>query len=377
MQTANKSTKKINEPLFHIVKRTDIPLKYSILIRAGAIIIGLILLGTLVSVIGTDADLFSVYDSLINGAIGSERRTWLLLQDAALLLGVALGLCFAFKMKFWNLGGNGQILMGCLAATACMHLMGDKYDNTVIIICMIFASILAGAIWAVIPALFKAFFNTNESLFTLMMNYIATSLVSYFISLWAKSGSGVLTPIEFGNLPVIKLGFISPAYQKHILPIIVIIVLTLAAYVYLKYSKQGYEISVVGESERTARYVGINVKKVIIRTMCISGALCGIVGLLLSGAINHTVSEEMANNMGFTAIMVAWLSKFNPLIMAAVSFFIVFLDKGMKLVRSDYGFTNDSLSNVVIAIIYICVISCEFFINYKIVFRTKQSKEGK
>ena len=190
MQTANKSTKKINEPLFHIVKRTDIPLKYSILIRAGAIIIGLILLGTLVSVIGTDADLFSVYDSLINGAIGSERRTWLLLQEAALLLGVALGLCFAFKMKFWNLGGNGQILMGCLAATACMHLMGDNYDNTVIIICMIFASILAGAIWAVIPALFKAFFNTNESLFTLMMNYIATSLVSYFISLWAKKRFG-------------------------------------------------------------------------------------------------------------------------------------------------------------------------------------------
>lgn len=369
MVNANKTTNNApREALFHIVKRSQISARKSLMIKLLAILIGLIFIGVITSLAG-DGSFFGVYASLFNGAIGSSRRTWLLLQDTALLLCVSLGLAVAFKMKFWNLGGNGQILMGCLAATACMHLMGGKVGDVWVNICMIISSVLIGAIWAVIPAIFKAFFNTNESLFTLMMNYIAVSLVSYFISLWATNGSGILSPIELGNLPEVG--------NKYLLSIIVVAILTVATFCYMKFSKQGYEISVVGESERTAKYIGISVKKVIIRTMCISGAICGIAGLLLSGAINHTVSETMANNMGFTAIMVAWFSKFNPLIMAIFSFFIVFLNKGMKLVRSDFGFTNNSLSDMILAFMYLCIIVCEFFISYKIIFRKKAKKEVK
>ena len=140
-------------------------------------------------------------------------------------------------------------------------------------------------------------------------------------------------------------------------------------FAYLKYSKQGYEISVVGESNNTAKYVGINVRRVIIRTMIISGAIAGLVGVFIAGAIDHTVSTTSASNMGFTAIMTAWLAAFNPLIMIASCTLIIFVSKGMTQVRKDFKFTNDAISNIVIAIIYFAVIAVSFFMTYKIVFR--------
>ena len=143
-------------------------------------------------------------------------------------------------------------------------------------------------------------------------------------------------------------------------------------YFYLKYSKHGYEISVVGESENTAKYVGSNVKKVVIRTLIISGAICGLIGLLLSGSINYTVSEDMSNNMGFTAIMAVWLAKFNPFLIILTSALINFVSNGMRQVKMDFGYYNSAIANVVLGVIYFFIIGCEFFISYKIVFRKKK-----
>ena len=194
-----------------------------------------------------------------------------------------------------------------------------------------------------------------------MMNYIASGIVATFITIWVKTGSGVLTPIEKGNLPDIA--------NKYLLTILVFFLLSAAMYGYLKYSKQGYEISVVGESNNTAKYIGINVRRVIIRTMIISGAVAGLVGAFIGGAIDHTVSTTSASNMGFTAIMTAWLAAFNPLVMIASCLFITFVSKGMTQVRKDFKFTNDAISNIVIGIIYFSVIAVTFFLSYKIVFR--------
>lgn len=361
--------KTVKEPLFHISKRADLPLKKAILIRAGAVLSGILLCSLICTVIFEGANPVSVIGAIFDGNFGSSRRIWNMLLDMFLLLGVGLALLPAFKMKFWNLGGNGQILIGMLAAITCMFYMGGKVADGVIILCMFFASILAGAIWAVIPAVFKAFFKTNESLFTLMMNYIAMGIVGFCINEWVKTGSGVLTPLEHGNIP--ELG------NKFLLSILVIAVVTAVMFAYMKYSKHGYEIAVVGESENTARYVGINVKKVIIRTMALSGAICGLIGFLLAGAIHHTISEASANNMGFTAIMVAWLAKFNPLMMILTAFFITFLSKGMAQVQTQFGITNNAVSDIIIGLIYFCIIGCEFFISYKVKFRgKKKAQEG-
>ena len=363
-----KSKNNLKEPFVRIVKRDNIKIQHTILIYSIAIIGGLLLSGFL-SMMFSHKGLDDFFQSLFTGTFGSERKFWLLLQDTSLLLGISMALLPAFKMKFWNLGGNGQILIGCLAAIACMFYLGGKVDDSVIILLMLISSVTAGAIWAVIPAIFKAKFNTNESLFTLMMNYIAQGLVSLCITIWVKSGSGVLTPIAYGNIPDIG--------NKYLLPIILFVGITIIMYIYLRSSKHGYEISVVGESVNTAKYVGIKVDKVIIRTMILSGAIAGLVGFVLAGSINHTISITSANNMGFTGIMATWLASFNPLMIILTSFFITFISKGMVEVRKTFMFTNDSISNIVVGIVYFAVILCSFFINYKLVFKKKEKEEIK
>lgn len=360
---------RIKEPLIHITRREDMPLWKGLLIRFGAILVALCISSVFISAAAPSSKgFFGYFGSLFSGTFGTERRIWMLLQNTALLLMVSVALVVAFKMRFWNLGGNGQVLMGCLACAMCMFYMGGKVPDPVVWLCMLLSSVVAGAVWALIPAVFKAIFNTNESLFTLMMNYIAMYLVAFFIAFWYPTGTGAMPPLSDANLPTFGSG-----QMGRTLPILLVaVVITAAIYIYLRFHKHGYEISVVSDSKNTAKYAGINVKKVIIRTMILSGALCGIVGFILVGSVNHMVSTTMDGNMGFTGIMVAWMGNFNPLIMAAVSLFIIFLSRGMAQVCTDFGYTSEALSDTVIGIIYFFFIGCEFFIRYKVHINCKK-----
>ncbi len=364
--------KKAHEPLLHIVKRNALPQYRQWIIRIGAVLLALILAG-IVTMILTGENPIRVYATMFDGAFGTGRRVWKLLQSLAMLLCVSLAVTPAFKMRFWNCGGEGQVLIGGLATVACMILLGGKIPNPLLIILMIVTSTIAGAIWAVIPAIFKAKFNTNETLFTLMMNYVAIQLVSFFEKYWenpkGSSNIGIVNQATHdGWLPTI-------GDKDYLLNILVVLVITVAMYIYLKYSKHGYELSVVGESENTARYIGVNVKKVILRTMALSGAVCGIAGLLLVGGTNHTISTTTAGGRGFTAIMVSWLAKFNPIYMVLTAFILAFLEVGAGEISTVYGF-NESFSDIITGIILFFIIGSEFFINYELKFR-KSAKEVK
>ena len=361
-----KTENKTRSPLFHIVKREPLPWYSALGVRAGAIVIAL-LLSAVVIMLLTQKNPIEIYKAMFEGAFGSSNRIWNLLQQLSMLLCVSLAVTPAFKMKFWNIGAEGQVLVGGLATVSVMMFFGDKMSLPVLLITMIAASIFAGIIWALLPAVAKALWNTNETLFTLMMNYVAIQLIAYFLKKFVKSGSGVLTPMPEYGLPIL-------ADKPYLLNIIIVAVLTVMVYIYLKYSKQGYEISVVGESENTAKYIGINVKKVIIRTLIISGALCGIAGLLLVGGTDHTISTTTAGGRGFTAIMVSWLAKFNPIVMILTSFIIVFLERGAEQVSSQFRISS-SISDIVTGIILFFIIGCEFFLQYKIVF-SKHRKEN-
>lgn len=368
-----KNNNTVHEPLFHIVKRDSMPKLNSFLIRIGSILFALIFCGILTMVL-TGENPISVYVTMFEGAFGSTRKFWKLMQSLAMLLCVSLALTPAFKMRFWNIGGEGQVLIGGLATTACMILLGDKVPNGLLILIMVIASVLAGAIWALIPAIFKAKFNTNETLFTLMMNYVGIQLVSYFCMYWENpKGAGKIGIInratEAGWFPTI-------GGQNYLLNIIIVAIITVAMYIYLKYSKHGYEIAVVGESENTARYIGINVNKVILRTMALSGAVCGIAGLLLVGGTDHTISTSTADGRGFTAIMVSWLGKFNPIYMIFTSLLLVFLDAGADQISMIFGL-NQSFSEIITGIILFFIIGSEFFINYQLKFRKRENKEVK
>ena len=359
------------EPFFHIVKRDALPWYQAVGIRAVAIVLALVLCGILTT-ITTGIDPIEVYKSIFTGAFGTERKTWITLQNLSILLLIALALTPAFKMKFWNIGGEGQVLIGGLAAGACMICLGDKLPNGVLILVMVLASIAAGAFWGFVPAFFKAKWNTNETLSTLMMNYIATQLVAFYTIVWeVPKGSGKIGIINQNS----NAGWLPQIFgSKYLLSIVVAIVVTLLMYIYLNYSKQGYEISVVGESENTAKYVGIKVEKVIVRTMLLSGAVCGLVGLLLVGGINHTITTTIAGGQGFTGVLVSWMSKFNPLTMVFSSFLIIFMDRGAGEISTAFGL-NHSYADILTGIILFFIIGCEFFISYKLQFRKKAEKE--
>ena len=363
---------KTRVPLVHISRRAALPWYKAWGIRAAAIVIALIVCGVLTMLL-TGEDPIQVYLTMIDGAIGTSRRIWVLLQNIAILLCVSLAVTPAFKMRFWNIGGEGQVLIGCLATAACMITLGDKLPAPLLIIVMLAASLIAGGIWGLIPAFFKAKWNTNETLFTLMMNYVAIQLVAFFIIIWeSPAGSGKVGIInqntEAGWLPMI-------GSNRYMLNVIVVAVLTVLMYVYLKYTKHGYEISVVGESERTARYVGIKVERVIMRTMIISGAICGLAGFLLVAGTDHTITTTISDNRGFTAVMVSWLAKFSPVFMVLTSFLIVFLDKGASEIATDFGL-NQSFGDILTGIIIFFIIGSEFFITYQLHFRGHSAKEA-
>lgn len=361
----------MKQKLFHLSKRKELPWYAAWGIRAAAILLALVVCGFVTTAM-TGENPIAIYKTMWEGAFGTSRRIWNTLQYLALLLCVSLAVTPAFRMKFWNVGGEGQVLMGGLATAACMILLGDKVPNWILILIMIVAALLAGAIWGGIPAFFKAKWNTNETLFTLMMNYVATQLVAYFVIVWeVPKGSGKIGIINqathAGWLPTI-------GGQKYMLTVLVVAILTGLLYIYLNWSKQGYEISVVGESVRTARYVGIKVDRVIIRTMLLSGALCGLAGLLLVGGSDHTITVNTAGGRGFTAVMVSWMAKFNPIGMIFTSLLLVFLGRGSGEISSKFQL-NDSFGDILTGIILFFIIGCEFFINYKISLRKASRKE--
>ena len=362
---------KTREPLVHISRRSALPWYQSWGIRAGALLLSLAVCA-LVTMLTTGENPLSVFGAIYEASFSTQRRTWVLFQNVAMLLSVSLAVVPAFKMRFWNLGGEGQMLAGGMASAICMILLPKVLPQWAVIPVMVVCSIAAGALWGVIPAIFKAKWGTNETLFTLMMNYIAIQLASYMIVVFeVPKGAGQIGIInqstEIGWLPSI-------GGQKYLLNIIVVAVLTLLMFIYMNYTKQGYEISVVGESVRTARYIGIKVEKVIVRTMLISGALCGLTGLLLVGGTDHTLTTTITGGRGFTAVMVAWMAKFNPVWMILTSFLLVFLDRGAGDISTKFGL-NKSFSDILTGIILFFIIGSEFFITYRISFRHSAKKE--
>ncbi len=364
-------TKQKREPLIRISKRGMMPLWQSLGVRLIGLVLALLVCGIVIYAI-VKLNPLKVYAAMFEGAFGTNKRLWVTIRDTVMLACIAIGLAPAFRMKFWNIGAEGQILVGGIAAAACMIYIKTALPNVVLLVVMLIASIAAGAIWGFVPGVFKAKWNTNETLFTLMMNYVAIQLTAFFVSKWENPfGSNSVGVINSST----QAGWFPPIFgQAYTLNVIIVLLVALGMFAYLKYSKHGYEIAVVGESENTARYAAIDVKKVIMRTMAVSGAICGIAGFIAVSGAGHTISTSTAGGRGFTAIIVAWLSKFNSFVMLGFSLLLVFLEKGAIEIASRYNLSNH-VSNMLTGIILFFILGSEFFINYKVNFRSAGHKE--
>ncbi|MBC8533043.1 ABC transporter permease [Yeguia hominis] len=361
----NSTKQASRQPLLHIVKRAELPRRTSALLRLGAFLLSLFIGGLFILALGYNP--FEIYGTIVSGSFRSAMAIQATIKVMVPLLISSLAVTLAFKMKFWNIGAEGQIIMGATFATY-FALFHSDWNHWVLILVMLLAGMIGGGLWGLIPAVLKTRFNTNETLLTLMLNYIALHIVSYLRDgPWKDPGSqGYAKIARFdGNAALDKVFGVHFGW-------IIALVLTALVAVYLRRTKQGYEISVVGESQDTARYAGMNVRKIVIRTMFLSGAVAGICGMLQATGADITLTTSVAGGVGFTAIIIAWLAQLNPVMIVVVSFLFSVLEKGSSVIQSSFGLSTDC-ADVLQGIILFLVIGCEFFIRYRFV---REKKEG-
>lgn len=351
------------ERIVRISRRPEMKLWKKVLLKAGFVVFALLVCGVLSSIV-KPGSFGAFYEYAFNGTFYNGKTFVKLLWETALLFIIAVALTPAFKMKFWNIGAEGQVLMGALGALIGLKFIAPHIPNFLAIIIEIIMAVSFAAIWSFIPAFFKARFNTNETLFTLMMNYIAMGIVAACVIAWSTSGSNVLGIVN-NNKHEGWLPFISSLGNSYLINIVIVITLAAVVWAYLRFSQHGYELSVVGGSVNTAKYVGINVRVVIIRTMIVSGALCGIAGFLLVAGSSHTVTSNIVGGRGFTAILVAWLGNFSIPLIALYAFLVAFVSIGSSNAAAWIGYSS-TISDVLTGIFFLLIVISSFFVGFKV-----------
>ena len=351
-------------PLIRLAKRGTMSPGRIWAIRAASILVALLLGSIAIAITGNNP--ITAYATMITGSLGKKTAIRQTIKIAVPLLGCALAIAPCFKMRFWNIGAEGQITAGAIAATYFALYWADKLPSVVLLIVMALAAALAGGLWGLIPAFFKAKWNTNETLFTLMMNYIIIGIVS-----WLQGG-----PWEGRPGSQIIPQFDSAACLPKVFGIhcgwIIVLLLVVFIFVYMRYTKHGYEIAVIGDSMNTARYAGMNVGFIMMRTMFLSGAISGVVGFIVASGANGTLYNGVADGVGFTSITVAWLSQLNAFAMIAISMMLAVLTKGAETLQTMLN-VPASISDIIIGLLLFCMLGCEFFINYRMIFRSKNA----
>lgn len=376
-----KASKPKREKLFHISKRMAPSGKYLALLRGISIIVSLIFCALLFNIFAP-GQFFNFFVYCFDASTSSINKLFRTLEEFAILFGIAIALLPAFKMKFWNLGAEGQVLIGGLCAGIVSRFVGPYLPGFLTIALMIVAAAAGGALWAFIPAIFKAIFNTNETLFTLMLNYLAMGIIASLSNLWDPS-HGQFAGLTYGM-------FATPSnfnFLPHLITLIVVILMATGVFVYISFTKHGYELRVVGESVNTAKYIGIDVKKTIVRTLIISGALAGLVGWLIVAGQTHSISAATVDGRGFTGVMITWLGHFDVFEAALMAFLVAFISRGSAQAATK-GHINNAYSTISVALFFFVILAFEFFSHYEIhfnrknplisrVFCRKQAKEEK
>ena len=351
-----------------IVKRGPLTKNREFRIRAFSIFLALCAGGLFLACL--ELNPFLIYATILTGAFKSAMAVQATVKILIPLLITSLAVTIAFKMRFWNIGAEGQVIMGAIFASY-FALFRDGWPHAPLIASALLAGALGGGLWGLLPAWFKAYRGTNETLFTLMLNYIALNIAVFLRDGPWRDPSALGFP---------KIARFSPnAVLDKVFGVqfgwIIALVLTALVFVYCKYSKHGYEIAVVGESKTTAEYAGMDVKKIIMRSMFISGALAGLCGAITATGSDATLAAGVAGGVGFTAIIVAWLSRLNPFGILITSALFAILEKGSGVMQSVYGVSSYS-SDILQGIILFFVLGFEFFTQYKFVFARAKVDAG-
>lgn len=347
--------------MIRMIKRSNVSRSNSLFIRITAVILALITSSLFIGLLGHNP--LKVYASMINGAFGSQHRIIETMKVAVPIILASIGIMIAFKMKFWNIGGEGQILMGAFFATY-FALNFSHLPKVLLLLIMFIAGFVGGGLWALIPAFLKLKYDTNETIITLMLNYIAIKWVTHLqYGPWKDPDA-----FGFPKIASFESSAILPkVFGLHIGWIITLAIVLIIA-ILMKHSKWGYKISVIGESIDTARYSGINIKKIVLSSIFISGGICGLVGFMQASAVDQTLTSALSAGYGFTAIITTWLSALVPIIIVPVSILFAAMVKGGSFIQTAFQIPN-SAAEILQSMILFFVIGSEFFVKYKLILK--------
>jgi simple sugar transport system permease protein len=306
-----------------------------------------------------------IYGKIIQGSLGTAYRFRETVNKAIPLATLSLGVLVAFKMRFWNIGGEGQFYMGAFGASL-VALSFPKLAAPLLLPLMAVAAVLFAGIWILIPALLKAQFSTSETLVTLMLNYVASQWISYLqYGPWKDPAA-----IGFPKIAAFSRNAVLPKVLGIHIGWIIVLVLTLFMYILLKKTKLGFEIEVAGESEATARYAGMNMLKITIITGMISGGLCGMAGMMQASAIERSLSDQLSGGLGFTAVITTWLAHLSPPGILLTSFLFSMLILGGMFLQSSLQIPA-AISGILQGIILFFAVGSEFFTRYTFIRERK------
>ena len=351
-----------------IISRDSINPKRSFLIRIISVVCALITGAAFFAIAGFNP--FTAIASLVGGAFGTEKRIIETVEYAIPLIITSLGIALAFRMKFWNIGAEGQICMGAFAASYFALYHAD-WPLILLYPAMILAALAAGAVWAAIPALFKVKWGTNETLVTLMFNYIALEVIEYLqYGPWKDPMAGGFAKIAMFDKRVLlpKLFGINIGW-------VIALVLIVLMYFFVNKSKAGYRINVVGESIDTARYAGINVPRVMVLTVFFGGALAGLTGMIQATGVERSLNVGLSGGYGYTAIITAWLARLNPIAIGIVCVLFAALIQGGEFIQTAYEIPN-AAAEVFQGLILLFVLGSEFFMRYRVILGKSPEKEA-
>lgn len=358
---------------FRIVKRDHCPLWKKFGFYLAAVLLALALGAVLLSALGVNP--IAYYTRMFTmGTVGNKiaYKVWVnYLKELVPLVLTSVALSLAFKMRFWNIGGEGQFILGSIAAAFVAFRLGPVLPNAVALVLMCLAAMVAAGLYGLIVAALKVKFGTNETLMTLMLNYIALYILTYLSE--AKSEwNFFLDPesvrpmfasfSELVSFPSIPLG---GKFELNVCVILTALVGVLV-YVYLKYTKHGYEIAVVGDSAGTARYAGMKVNTIVLRTVFLSASLIGLAAAFKVGTAG-ILSTSITNDVGWTGIIVAWLSQLNTVVIVLVSALICVLHYGSTVAAATFSQVDSSFANMLQGAILFLVLAADFYTRFRVV----------
>ena len=342
-----------------IAARTEISGPGETLLRVAAALAALLASGIIMALMGYNP--LDVFGRIISGSLGTAFRFRETVHKAIPLSVLSLGTAVAFRLRFWNIGQEGQFYLGAYGAS----LIAFNFSNLpapILLPLMFLAGLVFGGLWALIPALLKTTFSASETLVTLMLNYIAVRWISFLQYVAWKDPQA----LGFPKIAAFSSNAVLPRLFTIHIGWIISLCLAVFLYILLKRTKLGYEIDVIGQSEATARYAGMSVFRITIFAVMLSGGLCGIAGMMQASAVERSLSEQLSGGLGFTSVIVTWLARLEPGAILIIAFLFSLLIQGGNFLQSSLQIPA-AISQVIQGIIIFFVLGSEFFIRYRFV----------